>query len=419
MNLFPNTLYNTDCFQYMKQVPSKYYNLLYTDVPYNMGSEYIIDKLGHYRLKGKGTDFMNKWEVGDGLWWYDWFQEAYRIIKEGGFLVTHNIDRQSDLWSYYARRSGFLPLQKLYWLFIDSFPKGVDTALQIDNMLGVERDVIGTAKGAQAVSTGRYGNWGKNSLYKKGKDQSMIHHDYLSGKMSEYDKTVATSELAKKYDGYKHGIAPVKQVVEEILVFWKRPEQNVPRTIQLFENEIQTGLRTSLHPSVFNIKDTRVAPTKKLTAPDRWTPQLCIDTRIIQPMVEQMNHEESFRLIDVLPKIPFTDEDMIPYNYCKKPNITEKEFGLGSKKGERLNTHPTSKPVALAEWVIKLFMIPDKDEMRGFDPFAGTGTIPIAFQNLGIEWNGTELSKEFHAIAQARIDGYKEHKTSSLFGEAL
>jgi len=401
-----------DCFDFMKQVPASYYSLLYTDVPYNLGSEYIIDRQGHYRLKGKGSDFMNKWEVGDGIWWFDWFKEAYRIIKPGGFLVTHNIDRQSDLWSYYARRSGFFPLQKLYWLFIDSFPKGVDTALQLDNMLGVERDIVGSAKGAQAKSTGRYGAWGKSSLYKKGKDVSMRHHDYLTGKMSVYDKTVATSELAKKYDGYKHGIAPVKQVVEEILVFWKRTEDSVPRIIQRFETELKSTGLTTLHPSIFNIRDTRVPPTKKLSTPDRWTPQLVIDSNIIQPMVKQMNHEESFRLLDILPKILFTDEDMIPYNYCKKPNKEEQNFGLPFGKE---NTHPTKKPVALAEWVIKLFMIPDKSHMRGFDPFAGSGTIPIAFQNLGIEWNGTELETDFFEIAKARINGYKERKIQTLF----
>ncbi len=411
MILTPNTLYNLDCFPFMKQVPSNYYNILYTDVPYNMGSEYIIDKYGHYRLKGTGSDFMNKWEVGDGIWWYDWFKEAYRIIKPGGFLITHNIDRQSDLWSYYARRTEFLPLQKLYWLFIDNFPKGVDTGLKIDNMLGVEREIVGTAQGAQAESTGRYGNWGKNSLYDKGRDQSMKHHKYLTGKMSIYDKTIATSDLAKKYDGYKHGIAPLKQVVEEILVFWKRPNDNVPRIIRQFDTELNSTGLTTLHPSVFNIKDTRVAPSKKLSTPDRWTPQLLIPTSIIEPMVDYMKHEDSYKLIDILPKIEYTSEDMIPYNYCKKPNKQEQNFGLADGKE---NTHPTKKPVALAEWVIKLFTIPDKEQMRGFDPFTGSGTIPIAFQNLGIEWNGTELSSEFCAIAQARINGYKDHNKFQL-----
>jgi DNA modification methylase len=143
-----NRLYNEDCVAFMEdKLDPETINLLYTDVPYNMGSRYIIDPdTGHYRFKGKGSDFMNQWDAMDGLWWNRWFAAAHRVIKEGGFLVTHNIDRQADLWTYYARRNGFLPIQKLYWLFIDSFPKGVDVGLKVDGMLGVEREKVGLRK---------------------------------------------------------------------------------------------------------------------------------------------------------------------------------------------------------------------------------------------------------------------------------
>ncbi len=395
-----NEIYNLDCKVFMDHVPDDYYNFIYTDTPYNMGSEYTIDDKGHYRFKGKGSDFMNDWEAMDGLWWHDFFKKAYRIIKPGGFFITHNIDRQSDLWTYYARRSGFMPLQKLYWLFIDNFPKGVDVGTQLDKLLGIKRDVVGKAKGAQANSTGKYGAWGKTSIFNKG-DKN--HNS------SEYDKTVATSSEAKKYDGYKYGQAALKQVVEEILVLWKQPEINVPKAI--LQNEDKSRVRHNMrwHPSIFNIQKTSVRdrrPSKPtgISSDARWTPNLLIDSRVRPGMIQEMSHEDAAKLVEILPIVKYQkdDETFLPYAYVKKPNKAEKNMGLEEAGIE--NIHSTVKPIALCKWVLDLFAIPDKHLMKVYDPFSGQGTIPRACKELGIPYNGTELNPEFFKIIKAKED---------------
>jgi len=232
MDITPNIVHCIDCREGMKQLNDYSINLLYTDPPYNMDSRYVIDSsTGHYRFKGKGSDFMDKWEAMDGKWWEGYFKEAFRIVKYGGFVIMHNIDRQSDMWSYYARKAGFMPMQKLYWLFISNFPKATDVALMIDKRLGVKREVVKeTAEGWTPSGSGIY-NF-QDPKIKTERLVNMTGGAYLKQKRGIREDlirevTKATSDIAKKYDGYKYGQAALKQILEEILVFWKNPHSAI------------------------------------------------------------------------------------------------------------------------------------------------------------------------------------------------
>jgi DNA modification methylase len=426
-------LKKADSLLFMKSQPAQSINLIYTDVPYNMGSKYFIDKEGHYCFKKSGSDFMNKWEAMDGRWWFSFMKEAYRITKSGGFFITHNIDRQSDLWTYYGRRAGFMPIQKLYWLFIDSYPKGVDLGLGIDNALNVERETIGLKKGAQAESTGKYGAWGKAST-EGAVDQKMVHHNYLKGKMSVYEKTIATSPLAKKYDGFKYGQAPLKQIMEEIVILWKEPEDmTVPRMVISTEESWKNNRPSSLHPSIFNIRDTRVKPSKFIKSVDekgRWTPQLLVSNKVLPEMLNRLSHEDAHDLCDPLTIIE-QDENWL---FCRKPNTAEREAGLAHLpdktvddgrenpidnpyqrgKTKRKNIHPTPKPIALCKWVLRLFSPPDTQDFIVYDPFTGQGSIPVAAEELGLKWLGTEINEEFIELAEAKLAHYKKIRDNTL-----
>lgn len=422
-----NKLYNQDCFTFMESLPRASVNIIYTDVPYNMGSRYVIDSQGHYRFKGQRSDFMGKWEAMDGDWWYRWFTNAYRVLKPGGFLITHNIDRQADLWTYYARRSGFFPTQKMYWLFIDNFPKGVDLALGIDNALGVERNIVGQSKGAQTESTGKYGAWGR-------KDAKMANQNYLKGKMNVYDKTEATSEIAKKYDGYKYGQAPLKQVMEEILVFVKEYDNDltIPKAVVQYEEGKKSGNEKNIHLPIYNLAECAVRPSKaiKRVSKELWTPQLFVDTRVGEEMLSHLSHQDAHDLLTPMIKINFTYEDYPPYIFCRKPSVEEKEAGLESlewkkvndgreseidnpfQRGEtkRKNIHPTVKPIELCTKILTIFKTPDPEEMVIYDPFSGSCTIPISCEKVGMKWIGTEINPDFVQIGNLRLQYHRSKK---------
>jgi DNA modification methylase len=66
------------------------------------------------------------------------------------------------------------------------------------------------------------------------------------------------------------------------------------------------------------------------------------------------------------------------------------------------NSHPTLKPIALNEKVLRLFKTPN--EQRIFIPFCGSGSEVIGAIKAGFtDYLGVEINPEYVEIAKARI----------------
>jgi len=64
------------------------------------------------------------------------------------------------------------------------------------------------------------------------------------------------------------------------------------------------------------------------------------------------------------------------------------------------NSHPTEKPVRLAERILALISDPG-DTI--YDPFMGSGSFGVACVNTGRKYIGSEMKKEYFDIARKRI----------------
>jgi hypothetical protein len=119
------------------------------------------------------------------------------------------MDRQLPLFQYYAIKAGFQFRQSMYWYFISSFPKATDLSKMIDkNANAIRTDVIGKGKSNAQTSISKQ----RVELgYRKNETNAK----------NEFDLLAPATELAKKYDGYKYSIAPLKQTCETIMVFQK------------------------------------------------------------------------------------------------------------------------------------------------------------------------------------------------------
>ena len=65
------------------------------------------------------------------------------------------------------------------------------------------------------------------------------------------------------------------------------------------------------------------------------------------------------------------------------------------------NNHPTVKPIALMEYLVKLV---SREGATVLDPFMGSGTTGVACKNLNRDFIGIELDPEYYEIAKKRIN---------------
>ncbi len=113
--------------------------------------------------------------------------------------------------------------------------------------------------------------------------------------------------------------------------------------------------------------------------------------------------------------------------FVNKPSQAEKNAGLdlnGREKNKRPsgvlynqeqqafeikagNTHPTTKPIALYNYLLSIF---SREGDVILDPFCGSGTTPIACVLTNRRYIGIEMSEEYHKIAEARVEHYKQQK---------
>lgn len=203
-----NKIQCEDSLEFLKKQPDFFFDINYSDPPYALGSEIIIKNNGKVDYKGKASDFMNKWDMPNGVYWEEWFKEAYRTLKYGGYLIMFGMDRQLLLFKYYASLSGFQERQSLYWYFISNFPKASDLSKNLDKNAGTEREIIGKdpeAKRRNKINSplAPKDGWNKNNM------------------LGECDITAPSTNLAKKYNGYKYSISPLKQTNETIMIFQK------------------------------------------------------------------------------------------------------------------------------------------------------------------------------------------------------
>ena len=72
----------------------------------------------------------------------------------------------------------------------------------------------------------------------------------------------------------------------------------------------------------------------------------------------------------------------------------------GSEKAPAKNNHPTVKPIALMEYLVKLV---SREGATVLDPFMGSGSTGVACKNLNRKFIGIEKEEEYIKIAEARI----------------
>ena len=105
------------------------------------------------------------------------------------------------------------------------------------------------------------------------------------------------------------------------------------------------------------------------------------------------------------------------YSHSKSVEIFEYTWNgmlQGNMKDKEFRIHPTQKPVALYEWLLKNYA---KQGDRILDTHLGSGSSRIAAYNLGFDFVGCEIDKEYFDKQEER---FAQHTAqTSLFVEGF
>lgn len=71
----------------------------------------------------------------------------------------------------------------------------------------------------------------------------------------------------------------------------------------------------------------------------------------------------------------------------------------------QMRWHPCQKPIALYEWLLMKYA---KEGDKILDTHLGSGSIAIACHNLGFDFTGYEIDKEYFEAANKRIEQHKQ-----------
>ena len=106
------------------------------------------------------------------------------------------------------------------------------------------------------------------------------------------------------------------------------------------------------------------------------------------------------------------------YKHVKVPNFSKCEIAYSSfhKKVEYVDIvwqnvnrkepiiHPCQKPVALYTWILDKYA---KKDWKILDTHLGSGSSAIAAHNMGYEFHGYELDKEYFLAAKERLENHQ------------
>lgn len=96
---------------------------------------------------------------------------------------------------------------------------------------------------------------------------------------------------------------------------------------------------------------------------------------------------------------------------CQGKSITEGHIQQGNKARNEKLIHPTQKPVALYKWLLQKYAKPGQTI---FDSHVGSGSIRIACHDLGYDFEGCEIDRDYWEAQEKR---YKIHVAQATLFE--
>ena len=357
-------LINDDCIEAMKQMPDNSVDSIVTDPPYGinfMGKAWdnaaimsrSVAGIDHTQTTDRSGsmhagsyDTTNKGNKAFEYWTYSWAVEAFRVLKPGGHLISFASPRTYHRMASGIEDAGFDIRDQIMWLFGSGFPKSLNlkdewqgwgTALKpAHEPMVLARKPI---NGTVVNNVTTYGTGALNI------ESARIPSN--DGFEKAWDKPISTNISAPGGKYITEGSQHIVDISEH------KPSGRWPA------NVIHDGLETEWAKFFYCAKTSKKDRNEGLNG-------------FIEKQQDESRKEGN----------PGGDN---PRNR-----------GLQ----ERANYHPTVKPTALMQYLIKLITPPNGTVL---DPFMGSGSTGKACALEGFDFIGIDQDADYVEIARSRI----------------
>jgi len=450
-----------DCIEELKKLPDNSVDAIITDPPYGlefMGKDWDKFKQGLNiggGTTGEGTPFGRSKPLNSvyqyGLeeknqlqkFCFDWATECLRVLKPGAYLLSFGGTRTYHRMACGIENAGFEIRDCIMWLYGSGFPKSLNIGKQIDKIQGNEREEIEEE------------HWGrKNRSYET--DATVFSQNRVDDKKD--GKRIITKG-SSEWEGWGTALKPA---VEPIVVARKPlSEKNVALNvlkwgtggINIDECRIATEEETRRikggwqNGGYVNGKydSNKYNAFESRENNGRFPANIILDEEAGEMLDEQTgnigcssdrekykgsNYGTSMFLGEkpLFNSPTYTDKGGASrFFYCAKASKSERNYGCEELEAKHIdiqqphnskdleerysmtskNNHPTVKPIALMEYLIKLV---SRENAIVLDPFLGSGTTAIACLKTNRKFIGIEKEPEYIKIAEARIKPYLEQR---------
>ena len=384
-----------DCIETMNAMPPESVDAIVTDPPYGLG------------FMGK------KW---DGLPpSLEWAEACYRVLKPGGHIAAFGGTRTWHRLAVAIEDAGFEMRDSLAWLYGSGFPKSHDVGKAIDKLAGAEREALGPkiyAGGGTHVDAWPGGEGGHEGWKRPGaptgdRDARMV--------------TAPATPEAEQWDGWGTALKPAF----EPIVLARKPlaEKTVARNVLAHGTGAVNidacriaGEVPSVPQPVYGVKSDGVTQFgagvgrngQMSSAPSgRWPANVLLDQHAATWVDEQSGVLKSGGGDKAPRRSSWFTSNSDAVSDCRAPDsggASRFFYTAKAPKRERPNVdgvqHPTVKPLAIMQWLIRLVTPPNGTVL---DPFAGSGTTLEAARNAGFSSIGIEAEETYLPLIDQRL----------------